>query len=106
VDWKDRVHFLAVAAQMIRRILVDAARARVAAKRGGQAQRVAHTSAVNFDQIADASSTRGNDLIAVDDALAALAKSMPGKRGVIELRFFGGLSSEEPPKFSKSPRKP
>lgn len=95
VDWKDRVHFLAVAAQMMRRILVDAARARAAAKRGGQGHRVAHSSAVNLDQIADASSKRGTELIAVDDALTALGQIDARKTRVIELRFFGGLSVEE-----------
>jgi RNA polymerase sigma-70 factor, ECF subfamily len=95
VSWKDRVHFFAVCAQMMRRILVDAARARASAKRGGQAQRVAHSSVVNFDEIADVSSKRGNELIAVDDALTALAQIDPRKARIIELRFFGGLSVEE-----------
>jgi RNA polymerase sigma factor (TIGR02999 family) len=95
VHWKDRVHFFALSAQLMRRILVDAARARAAAKRGGQAQKVAHSSAVNLDEIADVSSRRGNELIAVDDALAALAQIDARKARVIELRFFGGLSVEE-----------
>jgi RNA polymerase sigma factor (TIGR02999 family) len=95
VSWKDRVHFFAVCAQMMRRILVDAARARTRTKRGGRAQRIAHSSAVNLDDIADASSRRGNELIALDDALQALAQMDPRKAHVIELRFFGGLSVEE-----------
>jgi RNA polymerase sigma factor (TIGR02999 family) len=95
VHWKDRVHFFALSAQLMRRILVDAARARAAAKRGGQAQKVAHSSAVNLDEIADASSRRGNELIAVDDALTALAQIDARKARVIELRFFGGLGAEE-----------
>jgi len=95
VDWKDRAHFFAVSAQIMRRILVDAARARASLKRGGQAQKVAHSSAVNLDEIADISSTRGNELIAVDDALAAFDGIDPRKARVVELRFFGGLSVEE-----------
>jgi RNA polymerase sigma factor (TIGR02999 family) len=95
VHWKDRVHFFALSAQLMRRILVDAARARAAAKRGGQAQKAAHSSPVNLDEIADASSRRGNELIAVDDALAVLAQIDTRKARVIELRFFGGLSVEE-----------
>lgn len=95
VHWKDRVHFFALSAQLMRRILVDAARARKAAKRGGRVQKVTHSSAVNLDEIADASSRRGNELIAVDEALAALAQIDSRKARVIELRFFGGLSVEE-----------
>jgi RNA polymerase sigma factor (TIGR02999 family) len=94
VDWKDRTHFFAVAAQLMRRILVDAARARSAAKRGG-GQKVAHSTAVNFDEIADGSSQRAAQLIAVDDALTALAQIDPRKAQVVELRFFGGLGVEE-----------
>jgi RNA polymerase sigma factor (TIGR02999 family) len=95
VDWKDRAHFLAVAAQMMRRILVDAARARAAGKRGGGAQRAAHSSPVNLDELPNAASNRGNELIAVDDALTAFAEIDPRKARVVELRFFGGLSVEE-----------
>jgi RNA polymerase sigma factor (TIGR02999 family) len=95
VDWKDRAHFFAVSAQVMRRILVDAARARSAAKRGGEARKVAHSSAVNFDEIADASPRRAKEVIAVDDALAALAQLDARKAKVIEMRFFGGLSVEE-----------
>jgi RNA polymerase sigma factor (TIGR02999 family) len=95
VDWRDRVHFFAVAARVMRRILVDAARARSAAKRGGQAHKVAHSSAVNFDEIADGSPQRAKEVIAVDDALAALAQLYPRKAQVVEMRYFGGLSVEE-----------
>lgn len=95
VDWSDRAHFFAVSAQLMRRILVDAARTRSAAKRGGQARKIAHSSAVNFDKVADASSRRAQEVIAVDDALTALAQLDPRKAQVIELRFFGGLSVEE-----------
>jgi RNA polymerase sigma factor (TIGR02999 family) len=95
VAWKDRVHFFAVAAQMMRRILVDAARARASAKRGGNVKKVNHLTAVNLDEIPDVGSNRGAELIAVDDALNQLAEFDPRKARVIELRFFGGLSVEE-----------
>jgi RNA polymerase sigma factor (TIGR02999 family) len=95
LDLKDRAHFFALSAQVMRRILVDAARARASAKRGGPDQKVAHSSGVNFDEIADVSSQRGSELIAIDDALHALAKMDPRKARVVELRFFGGLSVED-----------
>src|SRR5262249_3579267 len=95
VDWQDRAHFFAVSAQMMRRILVDKARARLAAKRGGLARRVNHSTAINFDEIPDADNQRGADLIALDDALNALAQMNPRHARVIELRFFGGLDVEE-----------
>jgi RNA polymerase sigma factor (TIGR02999 family) len=94
LDWKDRAHFFAISAQLMRRILTDAARTRSAAKRGGQGQRVAHSLAFNFDEIADRSQ-RSDELIALDDALLALAQLDPRKAEVVELRFFGGLSVEE-----------
>lgn len=93
--FRDRAHFFAVSAQVMRRILIDAARARSAAKRGGEARKVAHSSAVNFDEIPDVSSQRAEEVIAVDDALVALAQLDPRKAQVIEMRFFGGLSVEE-----------
>jgi RNA polymerase sigma factor (TIGR02999 family) len=89
VDWHDRAHFFAVSATMMRRILVDAARARVRSKRGGGGGKV------NLDEVPDLSSGRSDELVAVDDALAALAKLDPRKVKVVELRFFGGLSIEE-----------
>jgi RNA polymerase sigma-70 factor (ECF subfamily) len=89
VDWQHRAHFFAVAAQVMRRILLEAARKRGAAKRGGQSPRV------NLEEIPDIGSQRGSELIALDDALKALAKMDPRKARVIELRFFGGLSVEE-----------
>ena len=89
VNWRDRAHFFAVAAQMMRRILVDAARARVTDKRGGAAQRV------HLDEIPDVSSGRDRELVAIDGALRTLAELDPRKAKVIELRFFGGLSVEE-----------
>jgi len=89
VDWQHRAHFYAVAAQMMRHILLDAARKRGTAKRGGDVAKV------NLDEIPDLGSGRGSQLIALDDALTRLAKVDPRKARVIELRFFGGLSVEE-----------
>ncbi len=94
VDWHDRVHFFALSAQIMRRILVDAARKRAAAKRGGGAPRVDHSSAVDLDQLPTADSDTAS-LCALDDALASLAQIDPRRAKVIELRFFGGLSVEE-----------
>ena len=87
--WQDRAHFFAIAAQMMRRILIDAARARVAAKRQGEALRVTFTEDLAIPAGQDA------DLLALDDALAGLAKLDARKARVVELRFFGGLSVEE-----------
>jgi RNA polymerase sigma-70 factor, ECF subfamily len=89
VVWKDRVHFFAVSAQVMRRILVDAARSRASARRGGPAPRF------NLDEDLDASPRRARELIALDDSLTALTQLDPRKARVIELRFFGGLSVEE-----------
>jgi RNA polymerase sigma factor (TIGR02999 family) len=95
VGWRDRAHFFAMAAQIMRRILVDAARARACARRGGQAQRVEHSSAFNLDDVPDVSSSRDGELMAIDDALQDLARMDPRKVRIIELRFFGGLSVDE-----------
>jgi RNA polymerase sigma factor (TIGR02999 family) len=95
VVWQDRAHFFGVSAQIMRRILVDAARTRASVKRGGRVQREEHSAAVDFDQVPDTSSTRDRELIAIDGALEALAKMDPRKARVVELRFFGGLSVEE-----------
>jgi RNA polymerase sigma-70 factor, ECF subfamily len=74
---------------MMRRILVDAARARVTGKRGGVARRI------NLDEILDVSSGRDREMVAIDDALRLLVELDPRKAKVVELRFFGGLSVEE-----------
>jgi RNA polymerase sigma factor (TIGR02999 family) len=95
VDWHDRVHFFALSAQIMRRILVDAARARAAAKRGGGAAHEGHSSAVDFDRMPAAGSDAAASLCALDDALDSLARIDPRRAKVIELRFFGGLSVEE-----------
>jgi len=89
VDWQHRAHFFAVSAQVMRRILLDRARRRVAAKRGGAIPKL------NLDELPDVGSGRARELIALDDALNALAGLDPRKVQVIELRFFGGLSVEE-----------
>jgi RNA polymerase sigma factor (TIGR02999 family) len=95
VDWQDRAHFFAVSARIMRRILVDAARARGSAKRGGGIQRVDHSTAVNFDTLAGPGTDRAAELCALDDALGALAQQDPRRAQVIELRYFAGLSVEE-----------
>jgi RNA polymerase sigma factor (TIGR02999 family) len=88
VDWQHRAHFFAVSAQIMRRIL-DRARRRLSAKRGGMTPRA------NLDEIPDLGSGRARELIALDDGLKSLAAVDPRKARVIELRFFGGLSVEE-----------
>ena len=95
VDWQDRAHFFAVSARTMRRILVDAARAKASLKRGRRAQRVDHTTAINFDQFPAAESDVPSQVCALDDALTTLAALDPRRAQVIELRFFGGLSVEE-----------
>jgi RNA polymerase sigma-70 factor (ECF subfamily) len=95
VDWRDRVHFLGVSALIMRRILVDAARTRAAAKRGGDMDRVDHSTAFDFDQIPAPESDRATELCALDDALNTLSQIDPRRARVIELRFFGGLTVEE-----------
>ena len=89
IDLRHREQFFAITARIMRNILLDNARARSAAKRGGQQARV------NLDEIPDVSERGGNDLMALDDALTALAAVDARKAQVIELRFFGGLSVEE-----------
>jgi RNA polymerase sigma factor (TIGR02999 family) len=94
VNWEHRAHFFAMSAQMMRRILVDHARARATAKRGGGVARV-NLDKIALDEIADVSSGHENELIALDEALESLAELDPRKARIIELRFFGGLSVEE-----------
>ena len=95
VDWTDRVHFFAVCARVMRRILVDAARSRAAIKRGGQADRVEHSTAINLDQLPNPASEMSAQVCALDEALNALTRIDPRRAQVIELRFFGGLTVEE-----------
>jgi RNA polymerase sigma factor (TIGR02999 family) len=89
VEWRHRAHFFAISAQIMRHILLDRARRRTTAKRGGATPRL------NLDAVPDIRSGRARELIALDDALNALANIDPRKARVIELRFFGGLSVEE-----------
>jgi RNA polymerase sigma-70 factor, ECF subfamily len=89
VQWQNRAHFFAVSAQLMRRILVDFARSRNYAKRGGAAQRL------SLDEAPPVAVERGADLIALDDALTALSAFDPRKAKVVELRFFGGLTEDE-----------
>jgi RNA polymerase sigma factor (TIGR02999 family) len=89
VDWQDRAHFFAICAQLMRRILTDFARSRHYQKRGGGAVHLPLDEALVISREPDA------DLVAVDDALKALAAIDERKSRVVELRFFGGLSVEE-----------
>jgi len=89
VQWQDRAHFFAMSARLMRRILVDHARSRASLKRGGGAWRV------SLDEAAAVSGGPSSDLVALDDALHALAEVDERKSRVVELRFFGGLSVEE-----------
>jgi RNA polymerase sigma factor (TIGR02999 family) len=89
MTWQNRAQFFSVAAQMMRRILVDHARAHQAAKRGGVREKL------EFDEALAPSDERAVDLIALDDALQDLVTFDNRKSRIVELRFFGGLSIEE-----------
>jgi RNA polymerase sigma factor (TIGR02999 family) len=89
LDWQHRVHFFAMASTLMRRVLMDRARRRMAAKRG------ARPIAVDLDAAIDLSPAGARVLIALDDALKAMAEVDPRRAQVVELRFFGGLSVEE-----------
>jgi RNA polymerase sigma-70 factor (ECF subfamily) len=89
VDWRDRNHFLSMAARLMRRILVEAARSKHRQKRGAGAEKI------TFDEGLIIPAQSGQDLVALDEALEALAKVDERKSRVIELRFFGGLTVEE-----------
>jgi RNA polymerase sigma factor (TIGR02999 family) len=88
VNWQNRAHFLAMAARLMRRILVDLARARQSQKRGGGALQVSFTELLSVPAKAEV-------LVALDEALSALATFDERRSRVVELRFFGGLSVEE-----------
>ncbi len=87
--WRNRAHFFAIAAQLMRRILVDRARARGSAKRGGKHDRT------TLSNVAEVTDDRGIDLLVLDQALTALAALDPRQATVVELRFFGGLTIRE-----------
>lgn len=89
VDWQHRAHFFAVSATLMRRILLDRARRRDAAKRGGKAL------PLDLEKSVDVAQTQARELLALDDALDALAEVDPRKARIVELRFFGGLSVKE-----------
>jgi RNA polymerase sigma factor (TIGR02999 family) len=89
VEWQDKAHFFAVAATLMRRILLDRARRRLAAKRGKKPK------LVGLEEAGEVSLKRARELVALDDALSALAEMDARKARTIELRFFGGLSIKE-----------
>jgi RNA polymerase sigma factor (TIGR02999 family) len=89
IQWQSRVHFFAMASRVMRRILVESARARKFQKRGGGAEML------SLDAAFVVPTEPAHDLVALDDALNALAEMDPRKVQVVEMRFFGGLSAEE-----------
>jgi len=89
VEWHERAQFFAMASQIMRHILVDAARRRGADKRGGKALRV------NLDETALLSSVPDQSILALDEALTTFSQLAPRQARVVELRYFGGLSEEE-----------
>jgi len=88
-DYQSRAHFFGIAAHLMRQILIDHARARTAAKRGGGAF------SITLDEARDVAVNRAPSLIAVDDALQALEQRDPVRAKIVEMRFFGGLTAEE-----------
>jgi RNA polymerase sigma factor (TIGR02999 family) len=89
IRWQNRAQFFAIAAEMMRRILIDHAKARHSAKRGGGAERI------SFDEGAFLSETKSAELISLDEALMALAKQDPLKSRIVEMKYFAGLNYEE-----------
>jgi RNA polymerase sigma factor (TIGR02999 family) len=89
VEWRERAQFFAMAAQMMRRILVNAAHARAAQKRGGR------TPKVNIDETAVLSPAPDRSILALDEALTEFSRLAPRQAKVVELRYFGGLTEEE-----------
>ncbi|HXI90018.1 MAG TPA: sigma-70 family RNA polymerase sigma factor [Blastocatellia bacterium] len=89
VHWQNRAHFFGIAAQLMRRVLVDFARSRSYKKRGGGAFQV------SLDETMVITKERGEDLVALDEALSALSELDERKGRVVEMRFFGGLSEKE-----------
>jgi len=89
VNWQSRAHFFGVAAQLMRRILIDYARGHTREKRGGEQKKV------SLDEVILFSEQQADELLAVDDSLNLLAKMDPRQARVVELRFFAGLSVEE-----------
>ena len=89
MDWQHRAHFFAVSATLMRRILLDRARRRAAAKRGGRGM------PLDLDKAVDVVQAKARELVALDDALQALSQVDARKARIVELRFFGGLSVKE-----------
>jgi RNA polymerase sigma factor (TIGR02999 family) len=89
VQWRNRAHFMGVAAQLMRRVLVDHARANHAQKRGG------HDTRVSIDDVDPGSDAPSADIFALDEALTKLATLDPRQARIVELRYFGGLTVEE-----------
>ena len=89
INWQNRAHFFGIAAQLMRRILIDHARGHTREKRGGEQTKVSLDEAFVFVE------QRADELLAVDDSLNVLAKIDPRQARIVELRFFGGLSVEE-----------
>src|SRR5207253_591744 len=94
-NWQNRTHFMAAAAQLMRRIMVDHARERGSLKRGGGALRV------TLDDAALVTEKRSEELLALDEALERLTAQDPRKSRIVELRYFGGLTVEETAEFLK-----
>jgi len=94
-SWQNRSHFVAAAAQLMRRIMVDHARERLSLKRGGGALKV------TLDEAAFVTESRSDELLALDEALEGLAALDPRKSQIVELRYFGGLTIEETAEFLK-----
>lgn len=92
-SWENRTHFVATAAQLMRRIMVDHARERQSLKRGGGARKV------TLDEAALVTETRSEELLALDEALERLAVQDPRKSQIVELRYFGGLTVQETAEF-------
>ena len=92
---ENRLHFFAIAAKVMRQILIDHARTRAYAKRGGGAQKL------SLDEVAVLSDERADELVALDEALIELARIDPRQSQIVELRFFGGLTLEETGEFLK-----
>ena len=89
VDWKNRAQFLSIASEIMRRLLVDHARRRISAKRGGQAQKV------SLSYVDQSQQTRELDVMSLDDALNKLSGRDLRKSRVVELKFFGGMTTDE-----------
>jgi RNA polymerase sigma factor (TIGR02999 family) len=89
VDWKNRAHFCGVAAQLMRRVLMEHARAHNAGKRGGKMEKL------YLDETRELAQEGAPDLIALDDALKSFASTFPRESEVVELKFFGGLEAKE-----------